>query len=111
MNTRREEARINAIYLQQQIHDFRDHDRPIPKWTKHDREALSNVLREYRYLDRFYRLAVDKLQEHNFRPDMAENWMPDEFDESWFVEAQTGSTDQSGGLFSNIRSTIRKLTG
>lgn len=51
MDMRQINARNYAVYLQRRVEDHGDPSRPIPKWTDIDRDAVREVVREFRRLE------------------------------------------------------------
>ena len=64
MDMGRINARNYAVYLKRRVEDHRDSDRPTPKWTEIDREAVRELVREFRRLERRCDLAYERLSEH-----------------------------------------------
>jgi hypothetical protein len=64
MDMRRPNARNYAVYLQRRVEDFVDPERPLPKWSELDREAVRELVREFQRLDKAYDLAAASLQDY-----------------------------------------------
>ncbi len=45
---RRIDARNYAVYLQRRVEDYGDAERLLPKWTEIDRDAVRDLVREFR---------------------------------------------------------------
>ncbi len=74
MDMRRINARNYAVYLQRRVEDLGDPARPTPKWTDIDRDAVRELIREFRRLERVHDLAVEQLTAHGIE-------VPQVFDE------------------------------
>lgn len=68
MGMRRINARNYAVYLQRRAEDFGDPERPIPKWTDLDHEAVRELVREFWFLDRWQEDLLATLHEHGLPP-------------------------------------------
>ena len=80
MDMQRINARNYAVYLQRRVEDHFDADRPVPKWTDIDREAVREVVREFRRLERNYDLAVEELERRGLTAPLSidDETVPDE---------------------------------
>jgi hypothetical protein len=88
MDMRRLNARNYAVYLQRRAEDFVDPERPLPKWSELDREAVRELLREFQRLDRAYDLAAASLQDNGLPiPLPLDEEAGDEFS-AWMVGPQ-----------------------
>jgi len=58
----RNDARHYAVYLQRRVDDFSDAEQPAPKWTERDRDAVREVLHEFRTLDHHNTLMAQALR-------------------------------------------------
>ena len=65
MDMRRINAHKYVVYLQRRVEDHGDPERPTPKWTAIDRDAVRDLVREFRRLERLYDLDVERLIEHS----------------------------------------------
>ncbi|HEX5163999.1 MAG TPA: hypothetical protein VFV93_01280 [Thermomicrobiales bacterium] len=64
----REHARNYVIYLRRRVEDFADADRPVPKWSDLDHEAVKVVLDEFERLQHANQSAGDTLRKHGLAP-------------------------------------------
>ena len=60
----REHARNYVIYLRRRVEDFADANRPIPKWSELDHEAVKVVLDELERLQHTNQAANETLRRH-----------------------------------------------
>lgn len=82
---RRLNARNYAVYLQRRSGDYIDRDQPTPRWTDLDREAVHELVRGFRYMERCYDLAVAALRDANLEVPLPAD--PDAEDPAlWFLE-------------------------
>jgi hypothetical protein len=63
----REHARNYVIYLRRRVDDYAEPDRPIPKWTDLDHEAVRTVLDEVDWLQRANVKASEMLRKHGLQ--------------------------------------------
>lgn len=82
---RRLNARNYAVYLQRRAGDYVDRDQPTPRWTDLDREAVFELVRGFRYMERCYDLTVSALHDAGLEIPLPSN--PEEEDPAiWFLE-------------------------
>ncbi len=63
----REHARNYVIYLRRRVEDYAEPDRPIPKWSDLDHEAVKVVLDEVDWLQRAHASANETLRKNGLR--------------------------------------------
>lgn len=63
----REHARNYVIYLRRRVEDFADADRPVPKWSDLDHEAVKVVLDEFERLQHANLAASETLSRHGLQ--------------------------------------------
>jgi hypothetical protein len=63
----REHARNYAIYLRRRAEDFAEPDRPIPKWSDLDHEAVKVVLDEFERLQHANAVANEALRKNGIK--------------------------------------------
>lgn len=67
----REHARNYVIYLRRRVEDFADADRPVPKWSELDHEAVKVVLDEFDRLQHVNTTANETLRRHGLQASRA----------------------------------------
>ena len=67
----REHARNYAIYLRRRAEDYAEPDRPIPKWSDLDHEAVKVVLDEFDRLQHANLVANEALRKHGITTSQA----------------------------------------
>ncbi|HYI16420.1 MAG TPA: hypothetical protein VEX37_13575 [Thermomicrobiales bacterium] len=67
----REHARNYVIYLRRRVEDFAEPDRPIPKWSDLDHEAVRVVLDEFDRLQLANLAAHEALRKHGITTSQA----------------------------------------
>ena len=85
MDMRRINARNYAVYLQRRVEDHGDPERPAPKWSDTDREAVRELVREFRRLERLHELAVERLDEHGLESPQVFEEEVDPQDSAWMT--------------------------
>lgn len=63
----REHARNYVIYLRRRVEDYTEPDRPIPKWSDLDHEAVKVVLDEVDWLQRAHASANEILRKNGLQ--------------------------------------------
>ena len=85
MDMRRINARNYAVYLQRRIEDYGDPARPMPKWTDFDRDAVRELVREFRRLERVHDLAVEQLNHHGIPVPQTFDDETDQTESAWMT--------------------------